>query len=195
MHESSASESNVQRNHSVWRRGAGQERHEQRHDPRHHRREVRRVFLLPAAYCSYALPLSRGRADLGRHDSCSDSATASITQELLFAGSEDGKLLAVKNLIRSGGLTPPALIFVQSIDRAKDLNKELVAQGVRSDVMHSERSKEERDQVVKRFAETDLWVLVCTDVMSRGVDFRGVELVIKCVRISLESGSLATCMH
>ena len=114
----------------------------------------------------------------------SDSATASIRQELLFAGSEDGKLLAVKNLIRSGGLTPPALIFVQSIDRAKDLNKELVAQGVRSDVMHSERSKEERDQVVKRFAATDLWVLVCTDVMSRGVDFRGVELVIKCVCIS-----------
>lgn len=117
----------------------------------------------------------------------SDSATASITQELLFAGSEDGKLLAVKNLIRSGGLTPPALIFVQSIDRAKDLNKELVAQGVRSDVMHSERSKEERDQVVKRFAATDLWVLVCTDVMSRGVDFRGVELVIKCVRFLLHN--------
>lgn len=109
----------------------------------------------------------------------SNSATASITQELTFAGNEDGKLLALKNLIRSGGFTPPALIFVQSVDRAKDLNKELLAYNVKSDLMHAERTREERDRVVERFAQGKVWVLVCTDVMSRGVDFRGVELVIK----------------
>jgi len=108
----------------------------------------------------------------------SNSATASITQSLTFAGNEDGKLVALKNLIRSGGLTPPALIFVQSVDRAKDLNKELLAYNVKSDLMHAERTREERDRVVERFAEGKVWVLVCTDVMSRGVDFRGVELVI-----------------
>lgn len=111
----------------------------------------------------------------------SDSGNRSITQELMFAGTEDGKLIALKNLIKSGGLTPPALIFVQSIDRARDLNKELLAYNVKSDVMHSERSKEERDKIVKLFAAAKIWVLVCTDVMSRGVDFRGVQLVIKSV--------------
>lgn len=103
---------------------------------------------------------------------------------MLFAGNEDGKLLALKNLIKSGGLTPPALIFVQSVDRAKDLNKELQAYNVKSDAMHAERSKEDRDALVQRFAEGKLWVLVCTDVMSRGVDFRGVELVIKWVSLT-----------
>jgi ATP-dependent RNA helicase DDX52/ROK1 len=109
----------------------------------------------------------------------SDSATRTITQELVFAGTEDGKLLALKNLIKSGGLAPPALIFVQSVDRARDLNKELVAYNVKSDVMHAERTKEDRDRIVQRFAEAKIWVLVCTDVMSRGIDFRGVQLVIK----------------
>ena len=85
----------------------------------------------------------------------------------------------MKNLIKTGGLTPPALIFVQSVDRAKDLNKELQAYNVKCDAMHAERSKEDRDALVQRFADGKLWVLVCTDVMSRGVDFRGVELVVK----------------
>jgi ATP-dependent RNA helicase DDX52/ROK1 len=109
----------------------------------------------------------------------SDSATRTIKQDLTFTGNEDGKLVALKNLIKSGGLTPPALIFVQSVERAQDLNRELAAYNVKSEAMHAERSKEDRDKIVQRFAEGKIWVLVCTDVMSRGVDFRGVELVVK----------------
>lgn len=109
----------------------------------------------------------------------SDAANRTISQDLTFTGNEDGKLVALKNLIKSGGLTPPALIFVQSVDRAKELNRELIAYNIKSESMHAERSKEDRDKIVQRFAEGKIWVLVCTDVMSRGVDFRGVELVIK----------------
>lgn len=106
-------------------------------------------------------------------------ASSKISQQLTYAGNEDGKIVALKELIRTGQLVPPCLIFVQSIDRAKDLNRELLASGVKSDVMHSERTKPERDHLVQAFADSQIWVLVCTDVMSRGVDFRGVELVIK----------------
>lgn len=42
-----------------------------------------------------------------------NTATESVKQELLFVGSESGKLLAVRDLVRSG-LKPPVLIFVQS---------------------------------------------------------------------------------
>lgn len=109
----------------------------------------------------------------------SDSANRTISQDLTFTGTEDGKLVALKNLIKSGGLTPPALIFVQSVERAQELNRELVAYNLKSESMHAERSKDDRDKIVQRFAEGKIWVLVCTDVMSRGIDFRGVELVIK----------------
>lgn len=109
----------------------------------------------------------------------SDIATKNISQRLVFTGNEDGKLLALKNMVKGGNLTPPALLFVQSVERAKDLNKELQAQGIVCDCMHAERTKEERDSIVQRFATGKVWALVCTDVMSRGVDFRGVELVLK----------------
>jgi superfamily II DNA/RNA helicase len=39
------------------------------------------------------------------------------------------------------GLKPPVLIFVQSIERAKELFHELVYDGINVDVMHAERSK------------------------------------------------------
>ena len=31
---------------------------------------------------------------------------------------------------------------------------------------------------MKEFAEGKVWALVCTDVMGRGIDFRGVKLVV-----------------
>lgn len=42
-----------------------------------------------------------------------NSATESIDQELVFVGSEAGKMLAFRELLRTG-LKPPALVFVDS---------------------------------------------------------------------------------
>lgn len=84
----------------------------------------------------------------------------------------------MRTLITSGTFTPPVLIFVQSILRAKELATELLFDGVNADSIHAEKSIEERDEIVKKFAEGKIWCLICTDVMGRGVDFDGVKLVI-----------------
>ncbi|SNX87661.1 probable ROK1 - ATP-dependent RNA helicase [Melanopsichium pennsylvanicum] len=107
-----------------------------------------------------------------------DSATETIQQELQFVGSEDGKLHALRSLIQEGGLKPPVLLFVQSIDRAKDLFHELVYDGLHVDVIHSDRPKLQREGVISAFKRGDVWVLICTELMARGIDFRGVQLVI-----------------
>lgn len=39
------------------------------------------------------------------------------------------------------GMRPPVLIFVQSIERAKELFRELVYDGINVDVIHSERTQ------------------------------------------------------
>lgn len=36
----------------------------------------------------------------------------------------------------------------------------------------------QRDNVVRCFREGKIWVLICTELMSRGIDFKGVNLVI-----------------
>ncbi len=46
----------------------------------------------------------------------------------------------MRQMIQSG-LKPPVLIFVQSVERAKELFHELVYDGINVDVIHSERTK------------------------------------------------------
>jgi ATP-dependent RNA helicase DDX52/ROK1 len=70
------------------------------------------------------------------------------------------------------------LIFVQSKDRAKELYNELKFDGVNVDVIHADRKKHERDEVMKEFRLGRIWVLICTDLMSRGVDFKTVNIVV-----------------
>ncbi|GAA5938092.1 RNA-dependent ATPase ROK1 [Sporobolomyces koalae] len=107
-----------------------------------------------------------------------EAATSTITQELQFVNTEDHKLLSLRSLVTNGQFTPPVLIFVQSIQRAKELSNELLLDGLAADAIHAERTGPERDQVVKDFAEGKVWALVCTDVMGRGIDFKGVKLVV-----------------
>ncbi|KAH8556893.1 P-loop containing nucleoside triphosphate hydrolase protein [Umbelopsis sp. PMI_123] len=106
-----------------------------------------------------------------------NAATETIKQELLFVGSEDGKLVAIRQLVQKG-LKPPVLIFVQSIDRAKELFHELVYDGINVDVIHSERTKSQRDNIIDQFRAGRIWVLISTELMARGLDFKGVNLVI-----------------
>jgi len=47
-----------------------------------------------------------------------NAGASTINQKLMFVGREDGKLLAIRQIIQAG-LRPPVLLFLQSIDRAK----------------------------------------------------------------------------
>ncbi|XP_060651296.1 DEAD box protein 52 homolog [Drosophila nasuta] len=106
-----------------------------------------------------------------------NSATDTVQQELLFVGSESGKLIAVREMVRQG-LQPPVLVFVQSKERAKQLFEELLYDGINVDVIHAERTQHQRDNCVRAFREGNIWVLICTELMGRGIDFKGVNLVI-----------------
>lgn len=45
-------------------------------------------------------------------------------------------------------------------------------------MIHAERTQVQRNKIIERFKSGDLWCLICTDVLARGVDFKGVNLVI-----------------
>ena len=106
-----------------------------------------------------------------------NSATETVEQELLFVGQESGKLIAIRDIIQKG-FEPPMLVFVQSKDRAKELFHELIYDGINVDVIHSDRTQSQRDNIVKCFRTGKIWVLICTELMGRGIDFKGVNLVV-----------------
>ncbi|XP_067866588.1 probable ATP-dependent RNA helicase DDX52 isoform X2 [Heterodontus francisci] len=106
-----------------------------------------------------------------------NSAVETVEQELVFVGTETGKLLAMRDLTKKG-FSPPVLVFVQSIERAKELFHELIYEGINVEVIHAERTQQQRDNVVCSFRAGKIWVLICTALMARGIDFKGVNLVI-----------------
>lgn len=61
------------------------------------------------------------------------------------------------------------LVFVQSIERAKELFQELIYDGLNVDVIHSERTQAQRDNVVKCFRSGRVSLVSCV-LVSLSVD-------------------------
>lgn len=107
-----------------------------------------------------------------------DAANANIKQDIIYCGNEEGKLIAIRQLVQDGEFRPPVIIFLESITRAKALYHELMYDGLNVDVIHAERTQIQREKIIESFKSGELWCLICTDVLARGVDFKGVNLVI-----------------
>jgi ATP-dependent RNA helicase DDX52/ROK1 len=110
-----------------------------------------------------------------------NSACTDVQQSLVYVGEEDGKLHALRNLLL-GGVKPPVLVFVQSKDRAKQLTKALSERdsvySPRIGCIHADQAFERREQVIKAFRTGQVWVLICTELIARGVDFKAVNCVV-----------------
>ncbi|RPB13565.1 P-loop containing nucleoside triphosphate hydrolase protein [Morchella conica CCBAS932] len=109
-----------------------------------------------------------------------DTSLPTVKQTLLYTATEPGKLLALRQLFTTR-FVPPALLFVQSIPRAQALYNEIqydLPTPGRIAVLHASLTDTAREGVMDRFRRGDIWVLITTDLLARGVDFKGVRLVI-----------------
>ncbi|KAL1994121.1 hypothetical protein VTN49DRAFT_2790 [Thermomyces lanuginosus] len=122
-----------------------------------------------------------------------DTAVPNIRHKLVYASNEQGKLLGLRQLIHPTApvpsneprLRPPFLIFTQTIPRAVALYSELLYDipveaggSSRIAVLHSDLSEKRRSEIMKGFRKGEIWIIVTTDLLARGVDFRGVNGVI-----------------
>ena len=107
------------------------------------------------------------------------TTSLNVKQSLLFVGREEGKLLEMKQMA-ARGFAPPALVFVQSKDRVNDLVEELSAifPAERVGGIHSSMPARKRSRAVDEFRAGRLWLLVTTELLGRGLDFKGVNMVI-----------------
>lgn len=109
-----------------------------------------------------------------------DTALPTVHQTLIYTATEPGKLLALRQLFTTS-FHPPALIFVQSVPRAQALYAEILYDlptPGRIAVLHASLTDTARADTMARFRRGEVWVLITTDLLARGVDFRGVRLVI-----------------
>lgn len=123
-----------------------------------------------------------------------DTAIPNISHQLTYAATEQGKLLGLRQLLHptavhtdasKPSLRPPFLVFTQTIPRAIALHSELLYDippeaggSSRIAVLHADLSSSARDAIMTNFRRGEIWVLITTDLLSRGVDFRGLNGVV-----------------
>ncbi|KAI4191241.1 MAG: hypothetical protein LQ346_004794 [Caloplaca aetnensis] len=122
-----------------------------------------------------------------------DSAIPNIAHRLVYAATEQGKLMTVRQMIHptsttvSNGpsLQPPFLVFTQTIPRAVALHSELLYEippeaggSSRIAVLHSDLSDCTRSAIMAAFRKGEIWILITTDLLARGIDFRGINGVV-----------------
>lgn len=70
------------------------------------------------------------------------------------------------------------LVFCSSKSSTKELSRELKKLGLAAEDIHSDLSQEERENVLMKFRNRELKILVATDILSRGIDIENIDMVI-----------------
>ncbi|MCM3627214.1 DEAD/DEAH box helicase [Paenibacillus glycanilyticus] len=106
----------------------------------------------------------------------SANVTLDNIKQLVIETTDRGRQKALISMIES---QRPylAVIFCRTKVRAKKLNKDLQDHGFESDELHGDLTQAKREQVMKRFRDAKLQILVATDVAARGLDVEGVTHV------------------
>ena len=71
-----------------------------------------------------------------------------------------------------------AIIFSNSKENVKKLGSELIRAGLPAKAFHSDLEQAEREQIMNQFKSRKLQMLIGTDILSRGIDVEGIELVV-----------------
>ena len=107
------------------------------------------------------------------------SGAANVSQELTYCGDERGKFCQLLKIIEKG-IEPPILLFVSDNKRVIELKKQLknFQTHLIIDALHADLSIQDKNEIVTKFRDEDIWFLICNDELSRGMDFLNISTVI-----------------
>ena len=102
--------------------------------------------------------------------------TAENVEHELFVVKSEQKLPLLKKIIKD--TKGSVLIFLRVKHKARKVCDSLRNAGITSAEIHSNRSQNQRKEALEGFKSGKYRVLVATDIASRGIDVKGIELVI-----------------
>jgi superfamily II DNA/RNA helicase len=90
---------------------------------------------------------------------------------------DNQKLGLIKHVLKEGKFKS-VIIFASTKDNVKNLDRELRNSGLSLKAFHSDLEQEERESILRAFKSRQLQILIGTDILSRGIDVEGIDLVV-----------------
>jgi len=90
---------------------------------------------------------------------------------------EEQKNKLIKHILSSGNFNS-IIIFSSTKEHVKKLERDLSNMGLSLKGFHSDLEQEEREEIMRAFKSRQLQLLIGTDILSRGIDIDGIDLVI-----------------
>ena len=100
-----------------------------------------------------------------------------VTQQVYLAH-EDQKLRLAKHLLKDKDGFQAIIVFCSTKRKVEQLTRKLKSSGYNARGVSSDYSQKEREEVLSKFRAQRIRILVATDVMSRGIDIKGIDLVV-----------------
>ncbi len=107
----------------------------------------------------------------------SDELKPDIEEIVIDLESSRHRFRELQNILRQHK-EDKVIVFVKTKRDAKDITAELRKRGFRVVSLHGDMTQRQRETSLKLFREDKVKVIVATDVASRGLDIKGVSLVI-----------------
>ena len=70
------------------------------------------------------------------------------------------------------------IVFASTKEKVKNLGKVFRNLGLKTEAFHSDLGQKERESILLKFKNRQLPILIGTDVLSRGIDVEGIDLVV-----------------
>jgi len=102
--------------------------------------------------------------------------TVADTEQRYCRIHEENKLSALTRLLETEDVSS-GLIFARTKARAQELADQLIQMGFPSDSLHGDLNQARREQVLNKFRQGQISLMVATDVAARGLDIAGVSHV------------------
>ena len=100
-----------------------------------------------------------------------------IVQEFIYCSNEEGKITELKNIFHKQ-IDFPILVFIDGVNKIKYIYKKIKYECPNIECMFSKINKKEREEQINKFRIGDIFVLLCSDLLSRGIDFKNVKTII-----------------
>ena len=105
------------------------------------------------------------------------SKPAEGIDQQIYMVHDDQKVPLLTELLRNGGYKS-IIVFASTKEKVKNLGKVFRGLGLKAEAFHSDLDQKERESILQTFKNKQLPIIIGTDVLSRGIDVEGIDLVV-----------------